>query len=216
MFMSATTTPRMRVDNCIQFFGYDGSKFGKLEFPQLFAAAWRPVLAETPEQAASPRALAQASDGPVKPPVKAAYRPPGAQEAGDDKFAAVVRGDLAVDQLPEDKRREILGGRGRNAAKAAQAPKPSKWDDVTHVARAPPKVQETERSCPETDWFYRDPEGLVHGPYTKKMMQAWSSGGYFSPDLELKVGKDRTFAKLKDLFPSDKAFDSQINWPWKD
>jgi len=202
----------MRVDNCIQFFSYDGGKMGKIDFGQLFAAYWRPVVLETlvADQAASPRALATASDGPAKGETRAAYRPPGATDTGN--FAAVVRGELTADHLPEDKRRELLGGRVRSLVRPGQSGKPSKWDDVAEVARAPPKLS----PCPETDWFYKDPHGAEHGPYTKKMMHAWNKAGYFSADLELKVGKQRSFIKLKDLFLTEGPFEVQMVWPWKD
>ena len=214
IFMSATTTPRMRVDNCIQLFNYDGGKLAKLDFKQLFAAYWRPVLAETliADKAASPRALATASDGPAKAESRAAYRPPGAQDSSDGTFAAVVRGDLTVDHLSEDKRREVLSGRGRGLVKQSTGSKPSKWDDVTEVARQVPKSV----PCPETDWYYKDPNGIEHGPYTKKMMFAWNKAGYFTGELELAVGKGKTYTKLKDLFPTEAPFDAQMMWPWKD
>ena len=216
MFMSATTTPRMRVDNCIQLFNYDGSKIAKIDFKQLFAAHWRPAPHETlvADKAASPRALATASDGPAKVENRTAYRPPGASDASDGTFAAVVRGELTVDHLSEDKRRELLGGRVRGAAKVASGAKPSKWDEVTQVARQAPKCV----SCPETDWYYKDPNGVEHGPYTKKMMFAWNKAGYFTSELELAVGKGKAYTKLKDLFPSgsDVPFEAQMVWPWKD
>eukprot|EP00439_Symbiodinium_sp_Y106_P050896 s5632_g6.t1 len=41
-FLTATTAPRMRVDNKIELFDYLGSRLGKLEFDELLLAGWRP------------------------------------------------------------------------------------------------------------------------------------------------------------------------------
>merc|ERR1719261_1376138 len=42
-FLTCTTAPRMRVDNQISIFKYDGLPLLKLPFDELYAAAWRPA-----------------------------------------------------------------------------------------------------------------------------------------------------------------------------
>ncbi|KAL4310948.1 hypothetical protein GQ457_01G035020 [Hibiscus cannabinus] len=46
-FMTATTAPRLQVDNCIKIFNYNGSLFFTKMFDKLFQADWKP---ESPEK----------------------------------------------------------------------------------------------------------------------------------------------------------------------
>ena len=52
VFMTSSTHPRMRVDNHIELFKFNGEKIGRLNFPELYAAKWRPMpnakFADTP------------------------------------------------------------------------------------------------------------------------------------------------------------------------
>ena len=131
LFITSTTTPRMRVDNAIQLWRYGGERLAEINFKELFAAVWRPVKDGRPllpDIPSSPRYLATASEGPMKTETtRQAYRAPGG--AGEGFFAAVVRGERKADELPTDQRRELLSGRGgRKGAAVIKAP--SKWDGV--------------------------------------------------------------------------------------
>ncbi|CAJ1342905.1 unnamed protein product [Effrenium voratum] len=67
-FLTATTAPRMRVDNKIEVFDYLGSGLGKIEFEELLLAGWRP----------RPRGAFQETDRPrLAAPEK--YRPSQSQ-----------------------------------------------------------------------------------------------------------------------------------------
>lgn len=66
--------------------------------------------------------------------------------------------------------------------------------------------------CPEKDWFYRDPKGEVHGPYSKTVMHNWSKAGYFKPELPMRAGTVLPFVKMTDLFPGP-AFETSMVVP---
>jgi hypothetical protein len=68
--------------------------------------------------------------------------------------------------------------------------------------------------CPEKDWFYRDPKGEVHGPYTKSVMNSWNKAGYFKPNLPIRAGTVLPFVELATLFPEGlAAFDQSMIIP---
>eukprot|EP00933_Yihiella_yeosuensis_P078103 TRINITY_DN8920_c4_g1_i1.p1 TRINITY_DN8920_c4_g1~~TRINITY_DN8920_c4_g1_i1.p1 ORF type:complete len:626 (+),score=147.33 TRINITY_DN8920_c4_g1_i1:194-2071(+) len=86
-FLTATTHPRMRVDNKIQIFDYVGKPLGTLRYDELLLAGWRPRprgafqdRPPSPERikGAAAKAKAQAKSDPAKQ----AYRPPGARGGG--------------------------------------------------------------------------------------------------------------------------------------
>lgn len=54
------------------------------------------------------------------------------------------------------------------------------------------------RENPTTQWFYKDPQGFVRGPFTCFDMYTWHSEGYFSEDLELSLDY-ANFFRLRDL-----------------
>ena len=86
-FATASTFPRMRVDNFVQINSYDGTTLARLtDFAELYAFKWRPAQDEQFEDCPpSPRVVqnakkpAQADASPE--PKKAAYRPPGGSGA---------------------------------------------------------------------------------------------------------------------------------------
>ncbi|XP_039001913.1 eukaryotic translation initiation factor 2A-like [Hibiscus syriacus] len=111
--MTATTAPRLQVDNCIKVFNYNGSLFFKKMFDKLFQADWKP---ESPEKLGEIAELIKSVDSmkieetksqgqgstskkpaPANPPAKkpAAYRPPHA------KNAAAVQAELLAGVLQE-------------------------------------------------------------------------------------------------------------------
>ncbi|XVF65791.1 hypothetical protein PTKIN_Ptkin09bG0278700 [Pterospermum kingtungense] len=118
-FMTATTAPRLQVDNCIKIFHYNGSLFFKKMFDKLFQADWKP---ESPDKFGEIAELIKSVDSmkveeiksqgqgstskkpaSVNPPQKpAAYRPPHA------KNAAAVQAEVFSDNY------------GRNEQECAQ------------------------------------------------------------------------------------------------
>lgn len=85
--MTATTSPRLRVDNGVKLWHVGGSIMYNEDMVELYAVAWRPVLPENiPTQdplnpVPTPHTSAVAYLGTVKTPSKpvGAYRPPGAR-----------------------------------------------------------------------------------------------------------------------------------------
>jgi translation initiation factor 2A len=85
-FVSASTFPRMRVDNFAQIVNYDGSVVSKIDnLPELYGVKWRPGHDQFDDQPVSPRvvqnAKAKPAEAEVEQPKRAAYRPPGGSGA---------------------------------------------------------------------------------------------------------------------------------------
>lgn len=108
-FLTATTAPRMRVDNKIQLFDYVGNNLHTLPFEELYMASWRPrprggafqdrppspgreksASASLPKAAGGYPAAKSAAKAAAKPK---AYVPPGARGAGGG-LAAQLRAEL--------------------------------------------------------------------------------------------------------------------------
>ncbi|KAF4667583.1 Eukaryotic translation initiation factor 2A [Perkinsus olseni] len=128
-FSTATTWPRMRVDNKIDIYSYNGRLICRHEFDELYFATWKPSTAfhDVPS---SPRALATALDGPPAPVASKAYRAPGkspqpdssetsetsgGREGGNTEvsneeerrrglFSALLRGEVDLEDLPPEER----------------------------------------------------------------------------------------------------------------
>eukprot|EP00406_Dinophysis_acuminata_P002607 CAMPEP_0179231532 /NCGR_PEP_ID=MMETSP0797-20121207/11391_1 /TAXON_ID=47934 /ORGANISM="Dinophysis acuminata, Strain DAEP01" /LENGTH=626 /DNA_ID=CAMNT_0020938621 /DNA_START=130 /DNA_END=2010 /DNA_ORIENTATION=- len=95
-FLTATTHPRMRVDNKIVVYDYCGQDVGRMQFDELLWAGWRPRPRGTfQDKPPSPRALQEASAPKQKAaadPKKQAYRPPAARGTGG--LAELLRSEL--------------------------------------------------------------------------------------------------------------------------
>eukprot|EP00899_Mesostigma_viride_P019404 jgi/Mesvir1/27465/Mv07243-RA.3 len=78
--MTATVAPRMRVDNCIRIFKYNGEQLFKKDYDALYEASWVPLPASNfPPRPASPGAVrTQSAGGAAAEKKPAAYRPPHA------------------------------------------------------------------------------------------------------------------------------------------
>jgi len=50
-------------------------------------------------------------------------------------------------------------------------------------------------------WWYRDPQGIVQGPFSTNEMRHWQSMGYFQPALPIRYTETGTFYPLRVLFP---------------
>ena len=74
--LTATTTPRMRVDNGFQLTNYDGSIVAKIPIAELYSVVWRPEPAGRFEDSpASPRVVQLAKKPEEESPPVQAYRP---------------------------------------------------------------------------------------------------------------------------------------------
>jgi PERQ amino acid-rich with GYF domain-containing protein len=63
-----------------------------------------------------------------------------------------------------------------------------------------------ELTVPE-QWFYRDPQGNVQGPYETSSMRQWHEARYFTSDLPIKLRQWMGFHPLGAVFPdSETAF----------
>jgi translation initiation factor 2A len=86
-FVSASTFPRMRVDNFAQVVNYDGTTTVKLaDFSELYSVKWRPMQNAFEDTPPSPRVVQSARKlaevaAVEQEPKKQAYRPPGGSGA---------------------------------------------------------------------------------------------------------------------------------------
>ena len=100
-FVSASTFPRMRVDNFAQVVNYDGTTVAKLtDFAELYACKWRPTHEGFEDTPPSPRVVQSAKQpaaaGEQSPePKKQAYRPPG----GSGQLAEQMRKEREMENL---------------------------------------------------------------------------------------------------------------------
>ena len=51
-------------------------------------------------------------------------------------------------------------------------------------------------------WWYRDPQGVVRGPFSTTEMKAWSEKGYFSGGLEIALSDRGPYLPLSSVYPS--------------
>ncbi|KAK7463740.1 hypothetical protein VKT23_005677 [Stygiomarasmius scandens] len=70
--------------------------------------------------------------------------------------------------------------------------------DLARVQFSPPGLPVPTPSAPYK-WFYRDPKGVVHGPWKETLMQAWYKDGLLPPDLPVRKEEDTDYIVLKDL-----------------
>ncbi|KAJ4723688.1 Eukaryotic translation initiation factor 2A [Melia azedarach] len=137
-FMTATTAPRLQVDNCIKIFHHNGSLFFKKMFDKLFQAEWKPqspdmfgditeliksvdslkVAEAKPQGAGSATKKAAPSNPPATKP--AAYRPPHAKQAATvqaELFGESSTQEMSKNALKNKKKREKQ--KEKKAAEAA-------------------------------------------------------------------------------------------------
>ncbi|KAI0322680.1 hypothetical protein OF83DRAFT_1235223 [Amylostereum chailletii] len=70
--------------------------------------------------------------------------------------------------------------------------------DLSQVQFSPPGLP-LPPIVPPTKWYYRDPKGVVHGPWKSGLMQAWYRDGLLPPDLPVRREDDTDYTLLKDL-----------------
>ncbi|CAA2990787.1 eukaryotic translation initiation factor 2A isoform X2 [Olea europaea var. sylvestris] len=141
-FMTATTAPRLQVDNGIKIFHHNGSLYYKRMFDKLFQADWKPEspdkfgdiaelvksvdllkVEETKTQAPGSKSVqASTKATPANPPSQkpAAYRPPHAKAAAAvqaELFGGSPSGEVSKNALKNKKKREKQ--REKKAAEAA-------------------------------------------------------------------------------------------------
>lgn len=70
--------------------------------------------------------------------------------------------------------------------------------DLASIQFSPPGLP-MPAPAPPSRWFYRDPKGVVHGPWKASLMQAWYKDGLLPPDLPVRKEEEKAFVLLKDL-----------------
>lgn len=143
-FMTATTAPRLQVDNGIKIFHYNGSLYFKKMFDKLYQAEWKPEspekfgaiaelvksidtlkIEETKSQGhGSKSSQASTKSSSTNPPAQkpAAYRPPHAKKADavqTELFGGSPKDEMSKNALKNKKKREKQ--KEKKAAEAATA-----------------------------------------------------------------------------------------------
>ncbi|KAG1881830.1 hypothetical protein C8R48DRAFT_682409 [Suillus tomentosus] len=70
--------------------------------------------------------------------------------------------------------------------------------DLASIQFSPPGLP-MPAAAPPSRWLYRDPKGVVHGPWKASLMQAWYKDGLLPPDLPVRKEEEKVFMLLKDL-----------------
>ncbi|KAH6917237.1 hypothetical protein BKA70DRAFT_1178007 [Coprinopsis sp. MPI-PUGE-AT-0042] len=70
--------------------------------------------------------------------------------------------------------------------------------EPTPAGFSPPGLPVPTPTTPP-QWYYRDPKGVVHGPWKSSLMQAWYKQGLLPPDLPVRRAEDEEFILLKEL-----------------
>lgn len=72
------------------------------------------------------------------------------------------------------------------------------WQKGSTGTATAPQVKVTEKKV----WWYRDPQGVVRGPFSTTEMSAWSGKGYFSAGLEIALSDRGPYLPLSSVYPS--------------
>ncbi|CAM6125215.1 unnamed protein product [Calypogeia fissa] len=140
-FMTATTAPRLQVDNGVKFFKYDGTLLQEEKYEKLYQAEWRPASSELyPDRPASPttRVANKQEKKPAAEAKPAAYRPPNASNSavvkaqlfGEDEKVNSPGGGLSKSALKNQKRRAKKAAGDEGPSEAAKSSEPA---DVSEV-----------------------------------------------------------------------------------
>lgn len=70
--------------------------------------------------------------------------------------------------------------------------------DLSQVQFTPPGLP-VPVTLPPSKWYYRDPKGIVHGPWKTQLMQAWYKDGLLPPDLPVRREGDGEYILLREL-----------------
>ncbi|KAK7694531.1 hypothetical protein QCA50_001717 [Cerrena zonata] len=70
--------------------------------------------------------------------------------------------------------------------------------DLSQVQFSPPGLPVPTPS-PPSKWYYKDPKGVVHGPWKTSLMQAWYKDGLLPPELPVRREEDAEYVLLKEL-----------------
>ncbi|KAK7058823.1 hypothetical protein VNI00_001447 [Paramarasmius palmivorus] len=85
----------------------------------------------------------------------------------------------------------VNGHTSGNASESSSA-------DATQVQFSPPGLPLPTPTAP-SKWYYRDPKGVVHGPWRASLMQSWYKDSLLPPDLPVRREEDTDFMLLKEL-----------------
>ncbi|KAK2461800.1 hypothetical protein APHAL10511_006263 [Amanita phalloides] len=74
----------------------------------------------------------------------------------------------------------------------------STFTEQTQAQFSPPGLP-VPPLAPPSKWYYRDPKGVMHGPWKASLMQAWYKDGLLPLDLPVRSEEDISYTLLRDL-----------------
>ncbi|KAI0094721.1 hypothetical protein BDY19DRAFT_988528 [Irpex rosettiformis] len=70
--------------------------------------------------------------------------------------------------------------------------------DLSQIQFSPPGLP-IPPITPPSQWYYRDPKGVMHGPWPESLMQQWYKDALLPPDLPVRREEEAEYTVLKDL-----------------
>jgi len=133
-FMTASLSPRMKVDNGITIYTYYGEKVLEKKYTELYAAKWRPYLLDVyPDRPQSPslkdRTKSETKTNAAEKKTFVAYRPPGATSS---RVADMMRAERAGSGPKK------MAPTGPVMSKAAKRKERKKLAEAAKAALTPP------------------------------------------------------------------------------
>ena len=178
-FFTASTRPRMQVDNNINIYSYagEGPLFSK-DFECLYKVCWRPALKGTyPDRPQSPRleaklkssssSSARSAQGGAKSAKRQAYRPPGARNRSSGRTSSGGRslsamlGEGGAGPGKIDKKGVSAGEAAAKAAKKRAVKERKKRAKAAAKAKAEAEAQEAARKAEEEERKKREIEAAA-------------------------------------------------------
>lgn len=127
--LTATTSPRLRVDNGVKIWHYTGKLLCHFEDDELFTVAWRPEELPLNLTEPVPAPHETALNKPVQPATapKSAYRPPHARGSASAPSAptSLYQRSMAVNSEPQELSKSALKNKKKRENKKAESGSPS-------------------------------------------------------------------------------------------
>lgn len=128
-----------------------------------------------------------------------------------DKWAsdALARAQVNESAREEPSRETLKEVAEREPSPAAQETKPVQEDRRPQPGVSQPKMEAVP--CPASGWQYKDPKGVVQGPFDLAMMRLWQQHGYFQQTLLMRSNAADAFKPFCELFPvTERPFQATV------
>jgi hypothetical protein len=111
--------------------------------------------------------------------------------------SSVAYSDAGSESMSSVSRGAGIGGLNTEAPEFV----PSWQKSTTATATVAAAAAATAVAGDKKVWWYRDPQGVVRGPFSTTEMKAWSEKGYFSGGLEIALSDRGPYLPLSSVYP---------------